>query len=100
MQATPKTNQAKRKRTPKNKQIQKNKQMEEQKQELALGKVDNIATGLVVEDTLKGMLLKTKNVNFKPWQNNFAPKYPHSCFGDFPKNYLPKRKPRYSQKNL
>ena len=43
--------------------------MEEQKQELALGKVDNIATGLVVEDTLKGMLLKGKNVNYKPWRN-------------------------------
>ncbi len=66
--------------------------MEEQKQELALGKVDNIATGLVVEDTLKGMLLKTKNINFKPWRNNYAPPNPHSCFGKFPKEYLPKKK--------
>jgi len=59
---------------------------------MALGKVDNIATGIVVEDTLKGMLLKTKNINFKPWRNAYAPKNPHSCFGDFPKEYLPKRK--------
>jgi len=35
----------------------------------ALGKVDNIAACLVVEDALKGMLLKTKNINYKPWKN-------------------------------
>ena len=58
---------------------------------MALGKVDNIATGLVVEDTLKASLLKSKNVNFKPWRNKYAPRNPHSCFGDFPKSYLPKK---------
>jgi len=58
---------------------------------MALGKVDNIATGLVVEDTLKRSLMKTKNVHFKSWGNKFAPRNPHSCFGDFPKSYLPKK---------
>ena len=66
---------------------------EEDRQELALGKVDNVASGIVVEDTLKGMLLKTKNINYKPWKNNYAPKNPHSAFGNFPKDYLPKAKP-------
>ena len=66
--------------------------MEEEKQELALGKVDNVASGIVVEDTLKGMLLKTKNINYKPWKNSYAPKNPHSAFGNFPKDYLPKQK--------
>jgi hypothetical protein len=39
------------------------------------------------------MLLKPKNIDFKPWRNNFAPRNPHSAFGDFPKEYLPKKKP-------
>ena len=65
---------------------------------MALGKVDNIATGLVVEDTLKGMLLKTKNIHYKPWRNKWAPKNPHSCFGDFPKSYLKKQKNAQTKK--
>jgi hypothetical protein len=75
--------------------------MEEEKQELALGKVDNIASGIIVEDALKGMLLKTKNINFKPWKNDYAPRNPHSAFGDFPKEYLPKKKaPRRKRVNF
>lgn len=38
------------------------------------------------------MLLKPKNIDFKPWRNKYAPKNPHSAFGDFPKEYLPKKK--------
>jgi hypothetical protein len=74
---------------------------DDDKQEMnMLGKVDNIASGLIVEDCLKGMLLKTKNINYKPWKNNYAPKNPHSPFGDFPKSYLPKKKPmRYKKVN-
>jgi len=64
---------------------------EEEKQELGIGKVDNIASGLIVEDALKNMLLKTKNINFKPWKNPYAPRNPHSAFGDFPKEYLKKK---------
>ena len=66
-------------------------QGEEEKQELGLGKVDNIAKYLVVEDKLKRMLYKNKNKNYKSWRNNQAPVYPHSPFGDFPKDYLPKK---------
>ena len=45
----------------------------------------------MVEDTLKNMLLKPKNIDFKPWRNHWAPRNPHSAFGDFPKEYLPKK---------
>jgi hypothetical protein len=34
------------------------------------------------------MLSKNENKNYKPWKNKFAPKNPHSPFGDFPKEYL------------
>jgi len=64
---------------------------EEEKQELGL-EVDNIAKYLVVEDKLKRMLSKNNNLNFKSWENKNAPIYPHSPFGDFPKDYLPKKK--------
>jgi hypothetical protein len=41
-----------------------------------------------VEDHLKGMLAKSANGVYRPWKNNFAPKNPHSPFGDFPGEYL------------
>lgn len=36
------------------------------------------------------MLLKNQNVNYKSWKNPYAPKNPHSPFGDFPKESLTK----------
>jgi len=44
------------------------------------------------EDQLKGMISKQSNQMYKPWKNDYAPKNPHSPFGDFPKEYLPKDK--------
>jgi hypothetical protein len=73
---------------------------EEEKQELQIGKVDNIASGLIVEDALKNMLLKTKNINFKPWKNPYAPRNPHSAFGDFPKDYLISKKKKTTKKRI
>jgi len=49
---------------------------------------DNVASKLIVEDHLKSMLAKSKNSNYKPWKNQWAPKNPHSPFGDFPKTHL------------
>ncbi len=72
---------------------------EDEAKDMAPGKVDNIASGLIVEDYLKSMLLKTKNINYKPWKNNQAPRNPHSPFGDFPKSYIPKKK-RYKRKTV
>jgi len=37
------------------------------------------------EDQLKGMLSKQANEAYRPWKNQYAPKNPHSPFGDFPK---------------
>jgi hypothetical protein len=42
------------------------------------------------EDQLKSIIGKSNNDPYKPWKNKFAPKNPHSPFGDFPAEYLPK----------
>jgi hypothetical protein len=44
------------------------------------------------QDHLKGILAKSANEHYKPWRNTYAPKNPHSPFGDFPTEYLPKSK--------
>lgn len=54
---------------------------------------ENIASKLIVEDYMKGMLSKSQNVHYKPWKNKFAPKNPHSPFGDFPKEFVNKKAP-------
>jgi len=36
------------------------------------------------------MLAKSQNTNYKPWNNKWAPKNPHSPFGDFPKTHINK----------
>jgi len=51
---------------------------------------ENMASRLIVEDHLRGMLSKSQNVNYKPWNNKWAPKNPHSPFGDFPKEHMNK----------
>lgn len=38
------------------------------------------------------MLAKSENKNYKPWRTPFAPANPHSAFGDYPKEYIPKTK--------
>ena len=53
-------------------------------------KPENIAAKIITEDHLKSMLAKSDNLNYKPWKNSYAPKNPHSPFGDFPKEYLSK----------
>jgi len=53
-------------------------------------KRDNIASKMICEDHLKGMLKKSENQHYKPWKNSYAPKNPHSPFGDFPKSHLTK----------
>ena len=44
------------------------------------------------EDQLRGILSKQNNESYKPWKNQFAPPNPHSPFGDFPKEYIPREK--------
>jgi hypothetical protein len=38
------------------------------------------------------MLAKSENGVYKPWKNKQAPRNPHSPFGDYPNEYLPKQK--------
>jgi len=52
---------------------------------------ENIASRLIVEDHLRGMLAKSQNIHYKPWKNNYAPKNPQSPFGDFPKELVNKK---------
>jgi hypothetical protein len=53
-----------------------------------VGKRENIASTLIVEDHLKSMLAKAQNADYKPWKNKFAPKNPQSPFGNFPKSHI------------
>jgi len=46
-----------------------------------------MAAKLIIEDHMKAMVAKSQNVNYKPWKNAYAPKNPHSPFGDFPKEF-------------
>jgi len=51
----------------------------------------NHASSMIVEDHLKKVLSKTGG---KPWKfqnNTLLPRSQHSVFGDFPKNYLPRK---------
>ncbi|KAM3144243.1 hypothetical protein pb186bvf_003705 [Paramecium bursaria] len=61
-------------------------------QSQSIGKKENLASQQIVEDHLKNILLKQENQNFKAWKTPYAPKNPHSPFGDFPKEYIPKQK--------
>eukprot|EP01017_Pseudomicrothorax_dubius_P049574 TRINITY_DN9237_c0_g2_i1.p1 TRINITY_DN9237_c0_g2~~TRINITY_DN9237_c0_g2_i1.p1 ORF type:complete len:318 (+),score=69.32 TRINITY_DN9237_c0_g2_i1:78-1031(+) len=55
-------------------------------------RTDNIASKLIQEDYLRSMLAKSANQDYKPWKNDFAPRNPHSAFGDFPKDYKLEKK--------
>jgi len=48
-------------------------------------KKENIASRLIVEDHMRGMLAKSQNISYKPWKSKYAPKNPESPFGNFPK---------------
>jgi hypothetical protein len=50
-------------------------------------KADNVASKLIQEDYLRSILAKSANQDYKPWKTPFAPKNPHSPFGDFPRDY-------------
>lgn len=63
-----------------------------QQPQVPLLRKENIASQCIIEDHLKNMLAKSENKNYKPWKNKFAPKNPHTPFGDYPKEYIPKEK--------
>lgn len=63
-------------------------------------RADNIASKLIQEDYLKSMLAKSANQDYKPWKNQWAPRNPHSAFGDFPKEYVAKKEPLKESQRL
>lgn len=50
------------------------------------------ASSLIIEDHLKGVLARTKDQPFKCYNNKNLPRAQHSAFGDFPPDYMPKKK--------
>ena len=51
----------------------------------------NHASSLIVEDHLKHVLTRTGGKPFKTANNKHLPRAQHSAFGDFPKDYFPKK---------
>jgi len=49
------------------------------------------ANDLIFEDHLRKMMGKTSNTNYKPGNSKLVPRANHSPFGDFPKEFLPKK---------
>lgn len=57
-------------------------------------KKENIASCLILEDHLKTMIHKANITEYKNRKHKFAPKYPHSSFGDFTKElFIAKKLP-------
>lgn len=52
----------------------------------------NFASSMIVEDHLKKALTKTDTKTWKFTQNKLLPRSQHSPFGDFPKDYMPRKK--------
>lgn len=51
----------------------------------------NHASSLIIEDHLKKVISKTSTKGWKASDNPFLPRSQHSAFGDFPKDYMPKK---------
>jgi len=52
----------------------------------------NFASSMIVEDHLKKVLAKTDGKQWKFSMNKLLPRSQHSPFGDFPRDYFPKKK--------
>ena len=52
----------------------------------------NHASSLIIEDHLKKVIAKTTQKAWKASDNPFLPRSQHSAFGDFPPDYMPKKK--------
>ena len=55
----------------------------------------NPSSQLLVEDSLKIMLNKSKGIGYKKINNKYAPRNKHSVFGDFPKDFMTKKKQNF-----
>ena len=46
---------------------------------------------MLIEDQLRKVVGKSSGKSYKFYDNKNLPRSQHSCFGDFPKDYLPKK---------
>lgn len=60
----------------------------------------NPSSQLLLEETLKRCLNKSKGVGYKALISKFAPRNKHSPFGDFPKEYMPKKPDDFATLNI
>ena len=56
-----------------------------------IGSRVNHASSLIIEDHLKKVINRTETQPVKTSDNKLLPKPLHSAFGDFPKDYMPKK---------
>ena len=50
----------------------------------------NHGSSMIVEDHLKKVLTMTRGASWRVTDNALLPRSQHSCFGDFPQDYLKK----------
>lgn len=55
----------------------------------------NPSTQLLVEETFKIILNKSKGLGYKEVRTKMAPRNKHSAFGDFPGDFMPKKQETY-----
>ena len=60
----------------------------------------NPSSQLLFEEHLKRCLHKTTGQSYKELRNRFAPRNKHSPFGDFPREFLPKREEDFNLINI
>jgi hypothetical protein len=60
----------------------------------------NPSNTLLFEDHLKRCLNKTSGQNYKELRNKFAPKNKHSPFGDFPREFIPRKEETFELINI
>lgn len=53
---------------------------------------NNPSSQILVEDTLKTIINKSKGLGYKASRTKMAPRNKHSAFGDFPNDFMPKKK--------
>lgn len=53
----------------------------------------NPSSQLLFEDALYNLLMHEKGLSYKTLKTKYAPRNKHSPFGDFPKEYMPKKLP-------
>lgn len=57
----------------------------------------NHASTMITEDHLKKVISKTSTKGWKASDNPYLPRSQHSAFGDFPKDFMPKKEKKVEE---